>query len=546
MLRSATKLARYAAIPLLAFVALSAWGFTSPVGSSPDETFHLSSIWCGQGLEAGECEAAGQVEHRKVPEALPNAAACYAFYSEVSANCLKPWFHQESDDLAVTDTGNFTGDYPPVFYATMNFFVGDDISRSVLAMRVANSALFVVVMTLLYWALPRGRRTMLVLGTVVALIPLGVFLIPSINPSSWALLSGAVVFPSLVGFFETSGRRRLALGGLAALGTLIGAGARADAAVYAAIATVAAVVVSARWREGGWKFVAYPLLLCIACALSYLSAGQSGAASVKADGPSVHEYDVVQQITYNVLNAPELWAGSFGSWGLGWLDTPMPSVVWVVNLVAFGAVLVLGIRRTSPRKTMAVILVLAAMWVLPTWILLQTEDLVGAGVQPRYLLPLLILLAQIALFRVVPGRTEISRSQLLFVAGGLTATNAIALHYNIRRYVTGTDVFAFNLDTDREWWWALPLSPMAVWLLGSVTFGVAIFLCARALLVRDDDVENSTPAQDSSTVPDEPTVPGFPPISGPWRSAETQRDLAASTVGLQVRAGSNSSCKTRP
>jgi hypothetical protein len=535
MLRSATTLARYAAIPLLAFLALSAWGITSPVGASPDDDFHLSSIWCGQGLEPGECEAAGQADERRVPEALPAAAMCYAFKSENSASCQNEWFLQELDDLVVTDIGNFTGIYPPVFYATMNFFVGDDISKSVLAMRVANSALFVGVMTLLYWALPRGRRTMLVLGTTVALIPLGIFLIPSINPSGWALLSGAVVFASLVGFFETSGRRRLALAGLAALGTLLGAGARADAAVYAAIAAVAAVAVSARWRQGGWKFVAYPILICVVCALSFLSAGQSGAASVKADGPSVHDYDLVQQISYNLLNAPELWAGSLGYWGLGWLDTPMPSVVWVVNLVTFGAVLVLGMTRTSPRKTMALLLVLVAMWVLPTWVLLQTEDLVGAGVQPRYLLPLLVLLAQVALFRLVPAHTEFSRSQLMFVAGGLTATNAIALHYNIRRYVTGTDVFAFNLDTGHEWWWALPVTPMAVWLLGSVTFGIAIFLCARALRAGDQEVEDLMPTQDSSPTPDsspvdghEHTVPGFPPVNGSWRSAELHRDLAAS------------------
>jgi hypothetical protein len=495
---------RYAVIPLLAFVALSVWALSSPVGASPDEDYHLSSIWCGQGIEPNECEAAGPADERAVPEALFYAAMCYAFKSENSADCQKPWFLDESDVLFTTDRGNFAGDYPPVFYATMNLFVGDDISQSVLVMRVVNSALFVGVMTLLYWALPRSRRTMLLLGTVVALIPLGVFLIPSINPSSWAVLSGAVVFASLVGFFESSGRRRVALAGLAALGTLVGAGARADAAVYAAIAAVVAVIVSARWRQGEWKFVAFPLLICVVCGLSYLSAGQSGAASVRADGPSVHAFDLFQQVGYNLLNAPELWAGSLGYWGLGWLDTPMPSAVWVINLAIVGAVLGLGMRRTRPTKTIAVLLVLAALWIMPTWVLLQTGDLVRVGVQPRYLLPLLILFVQIVLFRVVPRRPEISRSQLLYVAGGLTVTNAVALHYNIRRYVTGTDVFRLNLDAGREWWWALPLSPMAAWLLGSAAFGVMIFLCARALSASDADVVEESDAREGSAGHDRP------------------------------------------
>src|SRR3954462_6915241 len=126
-------------------------------------------------------------------------------------------------------------------------------------MRLANAPLFGGLMTALDWALPRGRRTMLVLGTAVTLVPLGIFLIPSINPSSWAVLSGAMVFPALVGFFESSGRQRLLLAGLAALGVLIGAGARADAAVYAALAAVLATIVSGRLRTGGWKLLADPM-----------------------------------------------------------------------------------------------------------------------------------------------------------------------------------------------------------------------------------------------------------------------------------------------
>jgi hypothetical protein len=496
---------RWALIPLLAFVALATWGLSSPVGASPDEDYHLASIWCGQGFEDGMCEEAASSDERIVPKVLPNAAACYAFHSEVSADCQNEWFVNESPELVSTDRGNFTGDYPPVFYFAMNSLVGDDISQSVVAMRLANAALFVGLVTGLYWLLPRGRRTMLVLGTVVALVPLGIFIIPSINPSGWAVISSAIVFPAMVGFFETTGRRRLALAGVGALGVLIGAGARADAAVYTAIAVVLAALVSASWDRGTWKFLAFPLAISAACAMVYLSSGQNQAASVGLDGTEAAATNLPDQIGYNLLNVPELWAGSFGYWGLGWLDTQLPAVVWVLNLVAFGGVVYLGIRQANLRKTVAVVLALLSAWVLPTVVLVQSAAVVGQEVQPRYLLPLMVLLAQVALYRVEPRRMDLSRSQLMAVAAALTATSAISLHFNIRRYVTGTDVFAFDLDAGHQWWWALPVSPMTMWWLGSVAFGAALFLGALALSSSETAVDTSEDATDvsSSEGPDE-------------------------------------------
>ena len=59
----------------------------------------------------------------------------------------------------------------------------------------------------------------------------------------------------------------------------------------------------------------------------------------------------------------------------------------------------------------------------------------------------------------------------------------MALHLNIRRYVTGVDVTAVNLDVGAEWWWDGPVGPSAVWLLGSLAYTllVALLVNSRAL-----------------------------------------------------------------
>ncbi len=480
-------LARVALVPLLAFVALSAWALSSPVGSGPDEDYHLASIWCGQGMEKGVCEASTKPADRRVPEPLVHAA-CFAFHADVSGSCQDKWYVHESDALVSTHRVNSTGEYPPLYYFAMHVLVGKDVSVSVVAMRLVNAALFVGLLTATYWLLPGRRRIMLVLGTAVALVPLGVFIIPSVNPSSWAVTSAAVLFSSVVGVFETTGRCRIVLAAVALLATVMGAGARADAAMYAALAAALATFLTLRWRRAGWKPLVLLPLVCVISFVGYASAGQGGAAAAGMAGYTT-QGGLKLQIVNDLLNVPSLWAGAFGSWGLGWLDTGLPPMVWVIGLATFGALVYAGLTHAGPRKLIAVAVALLAAWVVPTIVLIQSHASVGAAVQPRYLVPLLVLLAQVALFRVADRKPQISAGPTIVATVALTVTNALALHIDFRRYLTGTDVYGFNLDTRHEWWWAIPVSPMTLWVVGAASFGAALYLAVRALL--RGDAENN-------------------------------------------------------
>ena len=41
------------ALPLALLVVFGSWAVTSPVGASPDDDYHLSSIWCAGGEQSG-------------------------------------------------------------------------------------------------------------------------------------------------------------------------------------------------------------------------------------------------------------------------------------------------------------------------------------------------------------------------------------------------------------------------------------------------------------------------------------------------------------
>ena len=194
-------------IPLLAFVSLAAWSLSSPVAASPDDDFHLASVWCGLGEREGLCESPGEdTFERLIPTPL-TTATCFAFHPEVSGSC---WVSDEPG-MTLVERANADGLYPRVFYATMSVFAGPDIPASVMLMRLFNAAFAVGLLTAVFYALPRWMRPALLVSVVATSVPVGLFVLSSTNPSSWAVLSGATVWITLYGATQTTGRRRIIL-----------------------------------------------------------------------------------------------------------------------------------------------------------------------------------------------------------------------------------------------------------------------------------------------------------------------------------------------
>jgi len=78
----------------------------------------------------------------------------------------------------------------------------------------------------------------------------------------------------------------------------------------------------------------------------------------------------------------------------------------------------------------------------------------------------------------------LSKAQAFGVVGALSVANSLALHYNLRRYVTGAEVNGLNLDANREWWWDVPVGPQAVWIMGSLAFAALLVILAGGITRR--------------------------------------------------------------
>ncbi|WP_124344492.1 DUF2142 domain-containing protein, partial [Cellulomonas algicola] len=458
------------------FVALVTWALSSAVGSSPDEDFHLGSVWCGQGLRDGVCEAGTDPTTRQVPTSIVNTP-CYAFKPEDSAACQGDRLTEPDGAMELTNRGNFTGDYPPVYYWTLSHLVGPDVERSVVAMRVLAAFVVVLVSTAVAALVSTGQRRGLVLAMLVCAVPYGTFFVGSINPSGWTLYAAALLMVATVGFLTARERwRTYATAAVAVPALLLAAGSRADGALYAALGVVVAVVIAGRVGRPDLPRLAYAALLAAVAGWSFLSAGQSSAVEAQSGEPFS-----LLRLSRVLLQVPSLWVGSFGTWNLGWLDTAMPAVVWVAALACFFGCVFAALTGLGRRRGLALALVALAVAVVPSYIQYIADAPVGEQVQSRYVFPLVVLLAATAMTRTTGAAFVLSVTQRWLVVGALAVANAVALHVNLARYLTGDDNLSLNPDTAREWWWNTSVTPLTVWLVGSAAFAVALWALTAEL-----------------------------------------------------------------
>jgi hypothetical protein len=465
-----------------AILALSAWAVSSPIGSSPDDDFHNPSIWCGQGAREGLCEPGSEPNTSLVPQTLTNNSICYAFNNAASGVCT------ESKALAQAYRVNLhNGGYPPVYYWATSWLASDDLTASILGIRIANSILGVLLIAVLVWLLPKHLRQIPVLSLIATAVPLGMFTIASVNPSSWAILSIAIFFPSVIGLVRAeSWQKALPFAALAGLSFLMGSGSRADSGAFLLLAAALAVLLALP-KKYITAVKPLPRALIGAAGLGIFVFMLSTSNTVSqwiAISVNLGLGTLLASGLQNIRTLPDLFVGAFGYWALGWLDTPLPSSVWTITFGIFFALFFASIKSFSIRQTIAAVAAFGALITVPLVTLAVQGYVVGQWVQPRYLVPLLTLLLAVALYKRSSSKgVGLSSGQIFFIGLGLVGANAISLHTNLRRYLTGLDFNEISLDTAIEWWWVTkpagdPLiwfSPGTVWLGGVVAFALVFF-----------------------------------------------------------------------
>ncbi len=463
-----------ALVAVCALVTGWAWAVASPLGSSPDEEYHLASIWCPPPVESSGCEVSRDAQQRltvDVPEAIAPDAICWRNNLDASAGCANGM----SEEVLAPSWRVDQGQYPGGMYKVLHLLVGEDVHASVLAARMAGGVLAVLLGIAVVAVGDRSVRRQLACMVLGAYVPMGVYLVASVNPSGWSLLGVSTVFLAMQSLLRAVGRRHVvASAALVAVGVLVALCARGDAGPMVAVAAVASALIGVdRVRRRPLLLLA-PLAVCAAGAyalvgsLQVTNAQQAGAA----EGVSTVGRTAQRVFLDNLADLPGLVTGAYGSSQLGQLDAPLPSLVHVPALLAAGGICLAGMRQLSLGKVAAIGMTLAAVCAIPMYMLQTSLLRVGEVVQPRYVLPLLPVLVGCCVAPTGSRVLSLTRGQALAVWGAVTVAHATALLFLFRRFATGLDG-AMLPRTKIEWQWPGAPVPATSWLLGSLAFAVA-------------------------------------------------------------------------
>jgi hypothetical protein len=492
-----------------AAVVLWGWLLASPHGSSPDDGYHLASIWCARGFQDDRCieNPAGRGDRLGLVPATIEQTVCYAYDSSASAACVDA-AGPGGDRMLVSMPSNLGGERADLYYRAAHTFVGDDVTASIGRIRAANAALTLLLITLTaLLAAPHVRRALLV-SWVVGSVPLGLFLVTSTNSSAWGLAGLGTVWANVITAWSP-GRlaRRVAAGALGAVGALMAVGARTEALPHLLIILVTVTVllradlaVTPGDRPGavGGRPRRPPRPLVVAGAALVglgLFVGVvmlapdtlRGAFGNLAEGwERLSARGVGNPLVALTLEIPQLWTGALGTWSLGWLDTHVPPITSTLTLAVYGGLLWAGLQQARPGRAVAAAIAVAGLVVLPLYSLLSFGLVVQEELQARHYMPLLYLLLAVALVRSRGQRPlHIGRGGLASSTVALAIAHAAALHINIHRYTIGLTELRFA-DTRRAtaWWWVDAPGPTVVWAVTSIAFGLLAWAVLRMLVGR--------------------------------------------------------------
>ncbi len=464
-----------AVIAVAALISLGCWALSSPPGSSPDDIFHQASIWCGHGLDQNRCRDSGDPNTRIVPHQV-GTAPCYVTQPTIGAQCLPRDYGSRLRPDFEVGSGNWTRLYPPAYYGAMSYLTSDSLDRSIVTIRMVNSLILVALVAALAWLVPRRLRWVAPLGFLFMSVPLGMFIVSSINPSAWTTIGAGTLWLAVYAAFEVRGWRQPALLGLGLVAAVLEAGARGDGGPWAVIGI--ALALGLRWRDvrSTWRVTLASIALMVVPALFYFSSGQAGVATNGIPGYPRAEATDTALLLSNLFNLPLFWTAPLGIGpafltNLGWFDTPMPMAVGVASVGAAAFALLQGWQAMWWSKRLVLLAIFGTLIGYPLILLQESHLVIGYGVQPRYLLPALMMLGGVSLLPRRHWIRTINRTQAFALVFALSAANSLALYVNIWRYTDGMQS-PMHWIGDYDWWWwgAVPLSPVAVWLIGTGAF----------------------------------------------------------------------------
>jgi hypothetical protein len=404
------------------FLLLAAWALAAPYSGTPDEREHLlraASVVTGQ-IVPPAYPGNPLVNAVTVPGSL-DRAACWQFHPELPASCAgEPG--GDSTPLVVADAA---GRYNPVYYAVVGWPLALSPNwTGILLARLVSSALCAAMLAAAFsTAMRHSRGRLAALGITIATTPMVAQMGGAINPNGLEIASGVALFAAAMPLVDAlraqrpqvsagAGQHRLlparypdSQPELTRLLAQVGIAALALALLRAAgplwlLVSLLAVCAPFQWRlvRQLWAWRAarwWGLAIGLAAAAGVAWTEVVGTAQF-GDYTDGTRYAPSQALWWAVTIWPKYLDQAVGV--MSWLDTNLPTPVYVVWEVAAGALVLVALVATDRAGRWRLAAVGTAAFVVPTIAMLSVINSSGAFSQGRYFLPVLVGLPIAAAF----------------------------------------------------------------------------------------------------------------------------------------------------
>jgi hypothetical protein len=439
-----------AAAFVLLTVVSAVWGLSVPLFSGPDEPSHVvkaAAVANGQ-LGARDID---DVPHVRVAAVFLRADVheCYQHRPETSAACA-PDFVGGTER---TDVPTLAGRYPPLYYALVGLPLRlSPDAGGVYAARALSAALSAALLAAaLSSAVALGRRGWPVLGLAAGITPLALYLSGMVNPNGFEVAAAACLWTSGAAvLLAPPGPVPHALVARTAVAGALLCLSRGLSPLWAALVVLVLLLLVPLARLAGPE-LRRPLLLCtgvIATSGVLASLAAARAGLVPGTGADV---GLLDRVRLSAGRTPRYVRQTIGEFG--WLDAPTPDLALALWLTVVCALVVLGLAAGTRRQTVALLLLLGLVVVVPVALEAAQSNAIGPFWQGRYQLPLALgvpLLAALACSRAPVESRRVS----VVVLPALAVAHLASWAWVVRRYAVGLDG---PLDARSSTAWSPPL-----------------------------------------------------------------------------------------
>jgi hypothetical protein len=307
-------------IGFLTFFISAGWAFASPPGSSPDEDAHLTTAWCQSKYGSENCV--------EIPLRVVESGKCFFLDADTIPTC-----ENKLSDSNVAPERILSGN---IYYRVIsNLIEESSIDRSIVLMRLLNALIFSVLVAIVTLLSTRVVWQATILGLLIVNVPLGYFIISSINSSSWPFIFISLLFPLLYNLFNFQQSILILIFKIAILILLFQftKQVRADVILFVSIylVTMIPLVYQSKSQSQRSKSINRQLKIILPISSVILTLFLLRELWNRSNLVNFRENEI--SLWENFSRIPSLITGIFGGWGLGSLEVRMPSISYVIILI---------------------------------------------------------------------------------------------------------------------------------------------------------------------------------------------------------------------